>query len=244
MKKILIIGASSDVGLELAARYASAGEDVTCVARRDCPDPRVRSYRADMAVETERNAALDYVRDNDCMPDLVVYAAGASMSAPAEYTAPEHYRYVWEVNYFAFVAVAQWALAHLAAVGGQIVVLSSMASVAPIPFDAHYSASKAALNAFVRVLEQEVAPYGVHVCSVLLGATATGFSFKRLVYDEAHCGKYYPESQKAAFTLGKMEQTGMAPTKAAAAADVWDGTWDDALTRLTIRNLYATDKNE
>lgn len=263
MNKILIVGASSGIGLSLAARYADRGDKVVCISRRDCPDTRIFTYRADMAKESERNAAIRYLEEHDQLPDTFIYCAAASMSAPAEYITDQHMRYLWEVNYFAFVAMAQQLLPHIAEVKGKIVAIGSMASVAPIPFDAHYSASKSALNTFAAVLQQEVAPYGVYVTVVLPGGTATGFSFKRLVYDSEHCGKYYAESQKSAFTLGKMEQTGMPPAKAAELIQrhidrrmglfypvgaVNGVTYlackhlPQAVKSLTIRSIYATEK--
>ena len=215
MSKVLIVGASDGIGLALAEHYQKAGNTVINVSRRDCPLEGVRNYRADMSKESERLAALEYIAANDLLPDLFIYSAGASMCAPVQHTEDDHLRYLWEVNYFGFVRMVQGLLPHLTQVKGKIVAVSSMAAVAPIPFDAHYSASKAALDAFLAVLSQEVAPLGIRVTSVLPGGTATEFTFKRLIYDQAHCGRYYAEAQKSAFTLGKMEQTGMSPDKAA-----------------------------
>ena len=265
MSKILIVGASSGIGLALAQRYAARGDQVTNISRRDCEDSRVFTYRADMSVKEQREQAVAYLHEHDRMPDVFIYSAGASMCAPAEYIEDAHCRYLWEVNYFAPVHMAQLMLDHLANVKGKLVLVGSMAAVAPIPYDAHYSASKAALNAYANVLAQEVKPYGVKVSVILPGGTATGFSFKRLIYDREHCGKYYAESQKAQYTLGKLEQTGMHPDKAAELIQKHvDKSMDlyypvgamNALTYLTckvlpqpvlgqaIRTVYATDKQE
>jgi len=265
MSKILIVGASSGIGLALAQRYAEKGDQVSNISRHDCEDRRIFTYRADMSRKEERENAVAYLKENDRLPDVFVYSAGASMCAPAEYIEEDHMRYLWEVNYFAPVHLSQMLLSHLASVKGKLVLVGSMASVAPIPFDAHYSASKAALNAFANVLAQEVKPYGVKVSVILPGGTATGFSFKRLVYDKEHCGKYFAESQKAQFTLGKLEQTGMHPDKAAELIQKHiDKSMDlyypvgamNTLTYLTckvlpqpalgatIRAVYATDKQE
>ena len=263
MSRVLIVGASSGIGLALARSYVTDGYEVLNVSRRDCPDERVWNYRADVSVAEQRKGAVAYLKAHDMEPDVFVYSAGASMSAPVEFTQEEHIRYLWEVNYFAFVEMVKELLPGLRARRGQIAAISSMAAVAPIPFDAHYSASKAAIDAFLSVLDQEVAPYGVHVCAVMPGGTCTGFSFKRLVYDEAHCGPYYPEAQKATFTLGKMEQTGMSADKCAAlirrhldkrsdllypvgfgngATYCLNKLLPQGIQQATIRNLYATDK--
>ena len=262
MKHALIIGASSGIGLCLATYLCDNGYRVTGVARHDCPDVRVQSYRADMAVQAEREAACAYVEAQDATPDVLIYCAATSICAPAQYTRDADMRYLWEVNYFGMVHMVQRLLPHLRAKHGQIVVVGSMASVAPIPFDAHYSASKSAIDAFCAVLAQELNPYDVHVWVALPGGTATGFSFKRLTYDADDCLEYYPEAQKSAYTLGKMEQTGMAPAEVAAAIgrriEQRMGLYypigrnhvaywlckhlPETVTQNTIRLLYATDK--
>ncbi|MBQ4444314.1 MAG: SDR family NAD(P)-dependent oxidoreductase [Clostridia bacterium] len=265
MSRILIVGASDGIGLELAKAYLEEGNEVCCIARRDCPVAGVTSYRADVADEAQRQAALRYLTERDKLPHTFVYSAGTSICAPAEYTKDEDMRYLWEVNYFGFVRMAQALLPHLEQVKGKIVAVGSMAAVAPIPFDAHYSATKAALNAFAAVLAEEAKPYGVWVTVVLPGGTATGFSFKRKAYGEEDCGKYYAEAKKAAYTLGKMEQTGMTPEKCAELMKkhIDGGTglyypvgWENGATYAlckvlpqgakdrAIRYLYATDKNE
>ncbi len=54
--------------------------------------------------------------------------------------------------------------------------LSSVAAVAPIPFQTYYSASKAAVNAYTMALANEVRPFGITVCAVQPGDIATGFT--------------------------------------------------------------------
>ena len=50
-----------------------------------------------------------------------------------------------------------------------------MAAVAHIPFQAFYSASKAAVSSYSCALDNEVSPYGVRVTAVELGDIHTGF---------------------------------------------------------------------
>ena len=58
---------------------------------------------------------------------------------------------------------------------GRIVNISSVAAVAHIPFQAFYSASKAAVSSYSCALDNEVSPYGVRVTVVELGDIHTGF---------------------------------------------------------------------
>lgn len=52
---------------------------------------------------------------------------------------------------------------------GRIVNLSSVAAPVPIPFQAYYSATKAAVNAYTMALANELRPFGVTVCAVMPG---------------------------------------------------------------------------
>jgi short-subunit dehydrogenase len=57
-----------------------------------------------------------------------------------------------------------------------VVVVGSLAGRAPIPFQAHYSATKAALEALTLALRMEVAPHGVRVSLVEPGDIRTSFN--------------------------------------------------------------------
>ena len=59
---------------------------------------------------------------------------------------------------------------------GRVVVVGSLAGRAPIPFQAHYSATKAALEALTLALRLEVAPFGIVVSLVEPGDIQTPFN--------------------------------------------------------------------
>ena len=75
---------------------------------------------------------------------------------------------------------------------GRIVNLSSVAGAIPIPFQAYYSASKAAINSYTMALANEVKPFGVQVCCVQPGDIRTGFTAARqkiVVGDDIYGGR-------------------------------------------------------
>ena len=59
---------------------------------------------------------------------------------------------------------------------GRIVVVGSLSGRAPIPFQLHYSMTKAALDSMVQGLRLEVAPFGVQVALVEPGDIKTSFN--------------------------------------------------------------------
>ncbi len=83
------------------------------------------------------------------------------------------------MNFFGAAACCSAALPLLRKAKGRIVNISSVAAVYAIPFQAMYSASKAALNAYSSALAGEIAHFGVSVCTVMPGDVKTGFTQAR-----------------------------------------------------------------
>ncbi len=98
--------------------------------------------------------------------------------------------------------------------------LSSVAAVAPIPFQTYYSASKAAVNAYTMALANEVRPFGITVCAVQPGDIATGFTSAReksQAGDQAYNGRI----GRSVARMEHDETAGMSP--ASAGAFHWPG---------------------
>jgi short-subunit dehydrogenase len=91
--------------------------------------------------------------------------------------------------------------------------LSSVAAPIPIPFQAYYSATKAAVNAYTMALANELRPFGVTVCAVQPGDIKTGFTAARekgVEGDDVYGGRI----QRRVGRMGHDEQTGMDPAVA------------------------------
>ena len=75
------------------------------------------------------------------------------------------------INYLSAVRVTSALLPalHEAGAGGAVVNISSGAAIVPAPPMAHYSAAKAALNAYGKALAAELAPAGIRVATVSPG---------------------------------------------------------------------------
>ena len=93
--------------------------------------------------------------------------------------------------------------------------LSSVAGGIPIPFQAFYSASKAAINSYTMALAIEIKPFGVQVCCVQPGDIQTGFTAARqkiVVGDDIYGGRI----SRSVAGMEKDERTGMKPEDAGA----------------------------
>jgi NAD(P)-dependent dehydrogenase (short-subunit alcohol dehydrogenase family) len=108
--------------------------------------------------------------------DAVVCSAGYSTFGSVEELPLHAARAQFETNVFGTLTVLRAALPHLRVSRGRVVVVGSLAGRAPIPFQAHYSATKAALEAFTLALRVEVAPLGVAVSLVEPGDIRTPFN--------------------------------------------------------------------
>lgn len=129
------------------------------------------------------------------------------MASPLKYVEEGDYRYLFEVNYFAFLHCLNRLLPTLDKNNGRVAVIGSVASEAVIPFDCYYSSSKAALNALVLALRQEF--MRVKIFAALPGGTKTKFTYKRKVYPVDSVYEYGDKMTKANVNLAKIEQNGM-----------------------------------
>ena len=146
--------------------------------------------------------------------DVLVNNAGFGISGAVEFTATEDARRLFDVNFFGMVRMNRAVIPHMRAQGGgRIVNLSSVAAPIPIPFQAYYSAGKAAVNAYTMALANELRPFGVTVCAVQPGDIKTGFTAAReksVAGDDVYQGRI-------SRSVGRMEhdeQTGMDPAVA------------------------------
>ena len=124
--------------------------------------------------DADRTRAALAPRDGDAPYWLVVNNAGVFSKTPLlEMTLAEWDR-VHRVNVRSMVVVMQALVpAMIAAGGGRIVNVASMAAKLGTPGEAAYAASKAAVVALSRIAAMEFGPYGVTVNAVCPGYVLT-----------------------------------------------------------------------
>lgn len=93
--------------------------------------------------------------------DMVIYNAGVSQIGPFESASEDSHRRVFEINYFAAVAMARAFLGPLREARGTHLAISSVAGFAPLHNRTAYAASKHALEGFFASLRSEEAAHGV-----------------------------------------------------------------------------------
>lgn len=213
IKSALTIGGSDGIGLETVKLLKDSGYRVTDISRSECEFADTNCY-CDIS-DGNIGQIVRACFENDALISVVVYFAGCSLAAPVEYITASDRNYLFEVNFFGFCDCVKAALPFLKSDGGYIACVSSLGAQIPIAFDAYYSASKAALDMFVRETAMEVAPFNIKLSSFRPGGVATDFTFKRKIYDENLVGDYSEPLSSAIKKLKDVEQNGDDPEKVA-----------------------------
>lgn len=213
----VITGGSSGIGLQTARALCDAGAKVYELSRREIVHPEgIVHISADVTVESQVRSAVQQVCEREGRIDILICNAGFGISGAAEFTDNRDAKHLLDVNLFGMVNSVKAVIPIMRQQGsGKIVCISSVAAPISIPFQAWYSASKAAVSAYAAALREEVKPFGIQVCSILPGDIHTGFTDAR---EKSHVGDdiYRGRIEKSVAVMEKDERNGMDPAKAGA----------------------------
>jgi uncharacterized protein len=185
---VLITGASSGLGLELAELFAADGSNLVLVARREellnelagrlssRHGVRAEVLPTDLSQAGAVEELEAQVRERDLRVDVLVNSAGFGARGAFAELSVERQISMLQVNITALTHLSRLFLpGMLERDRGGIINLSSLAGFLPGPNMAIYYASKAYVLAFSEALREEVRGSGVNVCCVAPGPTETGF---------------------------------------------------------------------
>lgn len=210
-KVALITGGSSGIGLATVQALCAAGYCVYEMSRHAAQQTEATHLTGDVTRPEDAHRVVQQIIDREGRLDLLVNNAGFGISGAIECTEAADAHRQMEVNFFGMDNLCRAVLPHMRAAGsGRIINLSSVAAVIPIPFQGHYSASKAAINAYTLALGNELRPYGVQVCAVMPGDIRTGFTAAR----KKECrgeALYQGRIGRSVSKMERDEQNGMPP---------------------------------
>lgn len=217
MSEIAVItGGTSGIGKATALCLRDAGYDVYELSRREQGVEGLHHIRCDITDEDQVRAAVAEIIGQAGRIDVLINNAGFGISGAVEFTDTAEAQRLLDVNFFGMVRMNKAVIPHMRQAGrGRIVNLSSVAAPCPIPFQAYYSAGKAAVNAYTMALANELRPFGITVCAVQPGDIHTGFTaarVKTMAGDDVYQGRIGRSVQR----MEHDEQTGMDPAKAGA----------------------------
>ncbi len=214
---VLVTGASSGVGACMAQCLVKRGWRVYGSSRstQKGVEGAIRWIRLDVTDEdTIRNTAACIMQEEGHL-DALVNNAGMGIAGPMELISMEEMALQMDTNFNGTLRLTQ-ALLPLMKEGGRILNISSLAASIPIPFQALYSASKAALEAVMEAWDTELAPQGIHTCCLELGDTHTGFTaHRRFAAASKDDTRYKERMHRSVARMERDEENGMDPQRAA-----------------------------
>ena len=215
MSKVAVVtGGTSGIGRATALALKDAGYTVYELSRRAEGVEGLHHIAADVTDQQAVNDAAAQIMAAEGHIDVLVNNAGFGISGAIEFTETAEAKALFDVNFFGMVNMNRAVVPLMRQAGrGRIVNLSSVAAPVPIPFQAYYSATKAAVNAYTMALANELRPFGVTVCAVMPGDIHTGFTaarVKTMEGDDAYGGRIGRSVQR----MEHDEQTGMDPAVA------------------------------
>ena len=179
MSNIVITGASSGIGAELAKRLSSRGDSVFLSGRSEeklaglgCGPFLAADLPAPGSAEKVVAAALE----NLGSLDAVIHAAGVGLIKPAAETSDAEFTQVMNINTRATFLLAREACKAMAtAKKGLFVTIPGILGKAPMRNASAYVASKYAVTGMVKCFAQEYQRSGVRFCLFHLGGVDTPF---------------------------------------------------------------------
>ncbi|MDD5211825.1 MAG: SDR family NAD(P)-dependent oxidoreductase [Sulfuricurvum sp.] len=177
--RIIITGASSGLGKHLAIAYASSNNELVLLARRQekleevALECRLKGAKVDTIVSDVNDFELIQTIGTQLAQtqiDRIILNAGISLGHSAGVTLFEDFHRLFKTNFLSIHALLEPIIPKMIAQkSGEIIFISSLASLMSMPTSVSYSSSKRALNAYAEGLRYQLKPYGIEVMNILPG---------------------------------------------------------------------------
>ncbi|MFO7193849.1 MULTISPECIES: SDR family oxidoreductase [Thermocrispum] len=183
---VVVTGASSGIGAELARVLARRGHNLVLVARREdrmrkladqlrtTHDVAAEVIGCDLAARADRVALVDRIRSRSRVIGGVCNCAGFGTSGSFARLPLAREREEVEVNVVALLELTHAFLPGMVAAGrGAVLNVASLAGFQPMPGMATYSATKAFVLTFSEAVHQELRGSGVSCTTLCPGPVDT-----------------------------------------------------------------------
>ena len=219
---VFLTGASSGIGQVTAELLAKSGI-IVYAASRNPANLDVRKFEGGgeihpVTLDVRETSSVDAAAElvlNKADVGIVIHCAGIGIACAGEEYPEDAVSDLMKTNFDGVLRVNSRFLPHLRKRGcGLCIIVGSVAGVFSIPYQSHYSASKAALDSYAMALRMELRRFGVQVCLVMPGDTKTGFTeMREFAIDES--SPFYEDCIRAVKKMEKDETDGKPPATSA-----------------------------
>lgn len=181
--RVLITGASGDLGRSVVARFLDAGERVLAVASGEAglaeltpmaPSDALSVRRADLSSTEEVVRLFDEMERGSGIPPAVVHLVGGFRWARLADTTDADWNYLIRLNLETTFRVFRECARRFEGAGrGTVVAVASPAALEGAAGVGAYAASKAGVVRMVESLAREIGPFGGRANAVLPGTMDT-----------------------------------------------------------------------
>ncbi len=205
----LITGATGGLGKAFAFEAAKQGYDLLLTGRSEeklsllkkeleekYVGVEIRVYAADLADAESRKGLMNAITAMEVKISLLANVAGVDIQKALTKYTEEKIAYQCRVNFEAAVSLCRFAILHKAE-RLDVVNVSSVSGVYPMPYFAIYSASKGALTSFSQALREEMKGKGVNVTVILPGSMPTREDIKEQIKGQGLWGRLAAKSPQA-----------------------------------------------
>ncbi|MHB8075483.1 SDR family NAD(P)-dependent oxidoreductase [Desulfosporosinus fructosivorans] len=190
-KTVLITGASSGIGMEIAKLFANDGYDLVLVARRKTQLEKLASeltnnypisitiIAKDLSQPTSPDEIFKELKEKSIHIDILVNNAGTQIYGEFQKTDLNKELQLIQVNMVSLTHLTKLAIADMLKRGsGKILNIGSTGSFAPAPLNAIYCATKSYVLNFSEGISKDLEGTGISVTTLCPGATQTEFAEK------------------------------------------------------------------
>lgn len=156
MKRLLISGASSGIGLVTSEYFYNKGYDIVTIGRSEsnlpCPNLEV-----DFSKQLTKHCLTELFSEQQPF-DTFINCAGLLPGKDFKAYCDSEKNQIFNVNFFAPVNICETLLAQQLLNKDAVIILLSSISAYKGSFDEMYSATKGAINSFIKSLALKIAP--------------------------------------------------------------------------------------
>ncbi len=178
----IVSGSSMGIGKEIARQLLSMGVSVvlngrdtdkliTTMQELSKISPSVCFFTADIQNENACRNLIDYTIEQYGRIDILINNAAVSSRGSLEDSVASNFKTLMDTNYTGAVYLSKFAIPYLRGTQGHIIFINSVGGFRGMPYNAAYTASKAAQAALAEALRIELKDANIHVGLIYVGFT-------------------------------------------------------------------------